>query len=308
MDATVGFITRPAGVPGAGASSTTRNPTGGIVSAQSSTTDYPYTIPLVSLPSDDKLAKADPSRVLEFFRIEAVLRSPRTHAFFSKSTGQQSLLRNYLFDWSVLKGSHHELLWRDEDSNGPYYPMMPIALAGSDGVQDLKDSYRNIKNMDDSSGFYGNEMLTELQGQVSNKKDDEWLYLKIDTTCSWKGIEARIHLLYKDQRKKTGMITTPTILMKRCDSMYQIPYVPRHSPAIRSPKAWLTYLKCYDLRHCTNLSFGEIAKTLFPYPTGRSQQARSKRQTAYDEAERGYKKVARLIKAAEAGQWPPKSV
>ncbi len=269
---------------------------------------FPYKIPAVSVPSEEKLSHADPSRVLEFFRIEAVLRSTRAQTLFSKSNGEASLLREYFFDWSVLKSSHHELLWRGEESNGPYYPMMPIALSGSDGVEDLKDSYRNIKSMDDWAGFYSKEMLIELQGQVSNENDDEWLYVKIDSTCNWKGIETRIRQLYKDQRKKTGKITTPTILMRRCDTMYQIPHVPKHSPVIRSPKAWLTYFQCYDLRICTHMSFGEIAKKLFPYPTGRSQQARSKRQNAYDEAERGYKKVARLIKAAESGQWPPKSV
>jgi hypothetical protein len=58
---------------------------------------------------------------------------------------------------------------------------------------------------------------------------------------------------------------------------------------------WLHYLKCYDLRTTQGLSYGDVAKQVYGSRTSQT----------YERAEQGFKRVTRLIRAAENRDWPP---
>ena len=53
------------------------------------------------------------------------------------------------------------------------------------------------------------------------------------------------------------------------------------------------------------MSFGAIGKSVYGAPEGRSGLSIKKRQSVYDQAERAYKKVKKLIRHAEKRNWPP---
>lgn len=62
-------------------------------------------------------------------------------------------------------------------------------------------------------------------------------------------------------------------------------------------QTWLNYFRCYDLRVRDKLTFGQIGKIVYP------EEKASK--AYYERAEQGYKRAARMIKAAETNSWPP---
>jgi hypothetical protein len=75
---------------------------------------YPYAILAVKRSDIPTIEKLDAWKVLEFFRIEALLRSRTVQALYKEDEGsdesERKLFKQYGFTWSVLEGSHYHLL------------------------------------------------------------------------------------------------------------------------------------------------------------------------------------------------------
>jgi hypothetical protein len=122
---------------------------------------YPYSISEVICPPDHVIKKIDPWQALEFFRIEALLRSPAVHQLYREaqrhgkttSSGVKKddffLFSLYGISWGILKGEHHLLLRPDPAPfRHPWVPLpanQPEALTRA-GITDVgasvKERYR----------------------------------------------------------------------------------------------------------------------------------------------------------------------
>jgi hypothetical protein len=287
---------------------------------------YPYAIPEVIPPSNEEVARSNPSLVLEFFRIEAILRSEKAHRLYHEDGGEAILVRDYCFDWSVLDGRHHALL--RGDTLCPSYPMQPIALDPAEAcVENIAESFHYVERSERES--YKRLLMTRVE-HASQFGATE-LIVAIKTGYPWTFVERRLREMYEGLRDPYAVLRYAFELphipmpldssfffvlpsgrsplpMPLDDDHYELPIVSPTAPVIREPNAWLKYFQCYDLRHCEGLTFGEIAKRVYTVPTGRSVQQRTRQQSLYDEAERNFKKVGRLIRAAVTRTWPPHSL
>ena len=68
---------------------------------------YPYVIPRVECPPPEIIRKLNPWNVLEFFRIELLLRSRKVMAIYEELgdtiEGSGKLIEAYRFGWYVLR-------------------------------------------------------------------------------------------------------------------------------------------------------------------------------------------------------------
>lgn len=114
---------------------------------------YPYDIPEVKCPSEGILKALHPAQVLEFFRIEALLRSASVHRLYSQcktSSGrmmERPLFSRYGFTWDAIDGAHHVLLWNPDPMfmAPPWFPPIPVGQSDKlsrAGVIDVGASVR----------------------------------------------------------------------------------------------------------------------------------------------------------------------
>ncbi len=257
---------------------------------------YPYSIPPVTCPDDTTLQQLDAKNVLEFFRVEALLRSKPVMQLYQRegrsSKSDRTLqTRPYslYYGWRVLNGKHHHLLVPE--------PSLSLHRAG------IVELWKTLSDWDamkecwkEFNPEFDYEDVFEDPRQDIESDDPRYLYIGIDAAHPPERIIGALRPILKQRHKaaKAQAGRPPS----RIDFISIDPRKPRERPIIRNFKAWFDYLKCYDLRHCEGLSYGEIAKRVYP-PGG---------PKARDRAEKAFIRVQRLIAAAESGNLPPQRI
>ena len=236
---------------------------------------YPFNLDLVVDP--ETIRKLDPWRVLEFFRREALLRSQRIQDLYTRQN-ERTLQREYGLKWKDLLKDRER--WLDPD--------LPMFQA----IWNLKQEVR-----DDP------EILVAVEQQLFEEEDSRYLVIRIDTAVPPQRIlqSLKRQLAYRHKRV-IKEIQEPRLTFEehRCIP----PYHPRKRPPIKDFMTWAQYLDCYDLRITKALSYGEIAKKVYPLsgPKAHDQVEKAK---ARDRAEKAVVRVQNLIRAAERNNWPP---
>lgn len=230
--------------------------------------EYPYEIPGAQV---DKaiLKKVDPWSALEFLRVEALLRSEEVQRLYRKNATGRLLYKRYRIIWDMLNGFHHHLL-------------SPATMEDK-GIADM-DKWK--------------ELSTGARRLLNPIRDDPARFIHLQLDCAVPPatlVKTLMPLLTERHRHITVGFTAYGLARRH----------PKKRPPILDVAAWLNYLKCYDLRQCAGLTFGQIAEQVFGATVGRGEASRRKRRTRYDQAERGYKAIKRLIKAAVENRWPP---
>jgi hypothetical protein len=146
-------------------------------------------------------------------------------------------------------------------------------------------------------------MTTEQSNleQAILNKDPRYLWVRIDAayppTRILKALKKEL-----EKRHKTLNVISPelghTVLVSSPSEIWG-DFQPRHpskKPPLLSIKTWIDYFRCYDLRRCKALSYGQIAHKVY----GDSKNK-------YEVAEKAVKRVGKLIEYAESNNWPPPS-
>jgi hypothetical protein len=231
----------------------------------------------------------------------------------------QNELRNrfQLRGWEVLKGAHHSLLDPNDDCVRVKRMYIPDFYVGP-GIVDLRGMMKAgpdvarvylsfFYNLDDEAPRATLFSIDPARPPEATIKDLR-PYL------------AKLHKPYRDKRKLDNLFLTrtmkwtsntestttlATILLPMDRLLIDMNRPGQHAPYQtykNSPikgyagiKRWLDYFKCYDLRRCEALSFGEIAKRVYGQRDAKT----------YERAEQGFKRARTLIRAAEANNWPP---
>ncbi len=275
-------------------------------------TSYPYTIPPLPTFFPQALSHHGSWNALEFFRIEALLRSKkvmevyrRTYKKYTKTnrTIDALFLDFAVMDgWNVLNGSHHKLI-----------SIEPIGIhhlfyTPDCGIRDL----RWVIAGRPKTIFEPNDYLVHwLKGSNDKFLAERYLTLRIDTAHPPDRIlkALKIELERRHKTEKNVSISKPEVKimyqrnaegrkLKNYGFSIRGCYHPTKKSPIRKIQTWLDYFTCYDLRHCQNLTFGDIAKKVYP-PGGPKNR---------DRAEIAFRRIVKLIKAAETNHWPPPSM
>jgi len=280
---------------------------------------YPYQIPPVEIFDPTTEGDLEQWEVLEFFRIEALLRSAEVMTLYQKKPPNpcpdstllsDSLWMNFAvpFGWNVLEGFHHlSLIPGGMDKAGVnVYKEQPNRLSG---ILDLKAWF--LHPPEDLPPDWFTSQPKDRQIDLSPTEDlkktilasgERYLYLRIDTAYPPHTILKAMENLIKPRHKIQGVenpAKLPDLKILSPDEVIRIiPTHPTKKSPIRSIPVWLDYFKCYDLRRCEGLSFGEIAKRIYP-PGGAK---------ARDRAEKAITRVERLIHCAVHRDWPPFSL
>ena len=138
---------------------------------------------------------------------------------------------------------------------------------------------------------------TDLESWLLNRiksQDERWLWLRIDTSYPPHAILKTLEKKLTQRHKKIGPKPQDRIVLIDSDSTYSI-VKPTYESPIRDFKAWIDYFKCYDLRYCDGLTYGQIATRIFG----------KRNAQLYGLAKKACKRARRLIVAAEENDWPP---
>jgi len=281
---------------------------------------YPYQIPPVEIFDPTTEGDLEQWEVLEFFRIEALLRSAEVMTLYQKKPPNpcpdstllsDSLWMNFAvpFGWNVLEGFHHlSLIPGGMDKAGVnVYKEQPNRLSG---ILDLKSWF--LHPPEDLPPDWFTSQPKDMQIDLSPTGDlkktilasgERYLYLRIDTAYPPTTILKAIGDLIKP-RHATPKIPypekTPDLVVLSPDTIIRpIPTHPTKKSPIQDIPVWLKYFKCYDLHQCEGLSFGVIAKSVYP-----TEEAKNK-VNAQDHAKKAFRRVKDLINNAVHGPWPP---
>ena len=264
---------------------------------------YPYDLPLVEkLRRNDAsfFKQTDPWDALEFFRVEALLRSSKFQKMYA--TGSRvDLLWKYGgqdFYRCISDGIHERFL----------KPHKPIYLRSfgeiGRGVTDLSGEVRSdlnrIRQIEWASSAIkeiGKERLRKWETKkwvtrfvkeiLSSKR---YAFLKIDNALPVESIIKVIRPYLHERQKKHKQEIQNDVL---ASGYWQ--EVNPSNPPITNIKAWLDYFACYDVKIYTGISFGLIARKIY-----RNVEHRERAEKAFD-------RVSRLIHYAEENHWPPPS-
>lgn len=250
---------------------------------------YPFKIPKIHRPPPELLNQLDPWAILEFFRVEALLRSKKIHQIYRDGWGPLIMEETYGFCFEevlVEYPGHHTLI----DS----FPVF---------VPPLSPSYSPIRDIT-------KELRKEvvLQDWFPLRKRIYSVYRHFRLDCRYppetiiKHLRPLLKLAYQEslglpENQDSSQDFVPPQQKDPSDDFV----IPEHSfkkPPINNGNffLWLDYLKCFDLRECNALSFGKIAQRVF-------DQSGNK---AYRRAEQAHRRVTKLISDAEQNIWPPK--
>ncbi len=285
---------------------------------------YLYKLPPPPSIEAAPLKKMDPWLMLEFIRVEALLRSETLQDLYlnrvirppgrsSGSTRSQrqrektkeyktEIFRRYGILWNVLKGAHHAWLKPGRKEYWMPRPLRPRheawRLWKKTGVLDLRELARDWTNR------RSERVESAWFEWFSGKAPDRILLLQLDAgfppETIIKGLRPLLRASHRTAKEQDLIFWVPaaTVSGKKRTSEYRRPWSAYKNPPVRDLQTWLNYFKCYDLRTCQSLQYGEIAKTVF---------GRSGRQ-ARDRAEKAVTRAAALIKDAERNRWPPSSI
>lgn len=237
---------------------------------------YPFIIPEVHCPPPETLEKLAPWGILEFFRVEALLRSKKIHQIYRRRKREAVDFKimgpKYGFDFDEVldEARHHNLIGYLNVVEDPLSPILDIT-SDIKKKKDLKDAYT-------------------LKLWIS----PQYKYFRLDCRNPPETIIKRL----KPLLKKAHQDSLALPLKRDVGGGQGLAYHPYKKPPIHNGNLslWLQYLNCYDLRECEALSFGIIAKRIFDQSGTR----------AYKRVQRIHGRVTELIVAAEQNIWPPK--
>ncbi len=279
----------------------------------------PYDIPPAPQLDPETLKKLDLWNALEFFRVEALLRSKSVWTLYQQASRRKSksvcpverrgrwkllsshvykrkgesastvlrllcdeTLRTHVFiddGWLVLWGAHHRYLRPDPYLNPPQRSRFDI----SDGILDLSALARA-----------GKLDLRTLSHNLQ-KEQKLFLYLRINCAVAPEPSLNVIRSLLQDKhRAVTVHVGKPNI--DPCTGMHTFPFHPRKDPPITEVRAWLKYLQCYDLRHRDGLTDDAIATKVYGNEESGGAEVNAKQAV---------RRFTLLIAAAEKNAWPP---
>lgn len=279
-------------------------------------TPYLYRIPPAPQLDSETLRGLDLWNALEFFRIEALLRSESVqnlyqlvsqhnhskpcpadrlkrwkllcrHVFKRKGETRAKVLslladptlRDYLFiddGWLVLWGAHHRYLRPD-----PW----------------LKHSVRHRAEISD--GILDLSILAQ-EGKLDEKallrylRQEQQMYFFPRITCAITpeaNVKALRRVLQQRHQALTINIGKPNIDPETGEHTF--PWHPRKNPPIKDYLAWAKYFLCYDLRK-SGLKHEEVSIRIYRNDIN-----------AFDKTRLAIKRVENLIRAAEQNDWPP---
>lgn len=250
----------------------------------------------------------NPWDIQEFFRIEALLRSPNVMALYKtidpaaiNSWTEDSLDVAYMIHvstrWRVLWGGHHWLVGRGAGIVGE---LTGIVGEGGGGITNLKKEFEfNRAN----SGTGPKERWLKYFGDALRADNPTFLYLQINAKDPKQKLLMTIAKMIDQQKKEIKKMPVASEWfrsqhkenLKPGDRRY---YQWRKTKTVIKfdIQTWIDYFRCYDLRQCKGKTFGQIAGTVY----GDSK-------TKYDAAEKAVKRVRILIWYAETNNWPPPS-
>lgn len=292
------------------------------------TDNYSYEIAAIPSLSPDIIKRLDPWAVLEFFRIEALLRSEKIrvlyHKFMTsftekkfkgllkdlKSSSPTRNLKYFMEDalfvnyrvaggFTVIEGTHHALYLNPESE---YLGEFVGLACPNPEVVDLEKFYKA------EQGFRGQDFQTgkSLEDMIL-EKSPRYLWVRLDAASPPGRILAELKKELSQRHKQVKNIpplgSSPDVLVGKWGILVRHYTHPRKQSPIRDFTTWVQYFRCYDLRQFKKLEYGPIAKEV--YLTPESQDDSKKRAQARDRAEKAYFRVKRLIKAAEQDDWPP---
>ena len=267
----------------------------------------PYKIPPVTCPSDQDLQRLDSWRTLEFFRIEALLRSERIWALWKRARGSvvelakkfrsgegtlQELLQkdrlmseyHVFFGWNAIFGYHHQ--WLSPDYGPP------------------PERYYGISHVKDLLNHPSTPITTEAFRRIVEGSEPRFMWLAIETIFPPNTI---LRWLRKEltarHRQNVAANRRPSVSVWKDHLYADSPHDPRRKAPIRDVRTWLDYFKCYDLRHAEGLEYGPIAERVY----GTKDRARE-RAKQRDRAETAVARAQQLIEAAETNNWPPPKI
>lgn len=238
---------------------------------------YPFEIiqyPPAYISGIPSIGKIGSWTVLEVFRIEALRRCQTVHRLFKQNVSHWVIFDKYGVTWpTILEGKLTDLIFIKGNFNGET----------GDGITSLAWKLKDVEQDE----F---DLLIRLMLKPSTRN----LYIEIDLTVPPHRIIQSLLPYLKMQHKDLVIETKCNLREKRDPSwVYHPPFHSRKQSPIRNVQSWLTYLRCYDLHRCSQLSPGQISKYL--YGTTRKE----------DNVDKAIKRVKRLIEYAENNDWPP---
>jgi len=262
------------------------------------TKTYPYNIPPSFCPPPDVLKKADPWYVLEFLRIEALLRSDDVCQLYKDTFAQWNdenqfsdtmfIEHGVFWGWHILDAAHHAYL-------------VPAAMEELDrlsgrlhddaGISDLQAFFRNRIKM----GFPFKEDAVMVCERMVND-DPRYIWIRIDAAQAPHSVLAALEEKLKRLHKTVEIpVRQATIGILKESRFVEVPHHPRKPPPIRDLPSWLKYFMCYDLRTINGLTYGQIAQRVY----------QTKGKNASDQVRKAVARVDQLISYATSGPWPP---
>lgn len=263
----------------------------------------PYRLPNWPNATQDVLDQVNPWALLEFFKVEALLRAPKIQRHFKQSKKKPKNILSFFFEYPNRKWGkeipHHKLL---DPHFFPKEPPRPWRFIDDD---EIKKSRVNLLPDDLKEAYLFHESQREkIQPTISLRLD-----LRYPPGTILKALEPFLKIFHegwKEQIRKNEMwfirARKPPIKISYDGPwMYQgiLPSHPdaskRKSPiTVKNFHRWIDCLRCYDLR-VQGWTFPKIAETLW----GKSEAEGRIAQKAFDAAKK-------LIAQAEVNQWPPK--
>ncbi len=288
-------------------------------------TKYPYDIPP---PPLNQIAKKFNRRelwnALEFFRIEALLRSKKVWTLFRKAPRRRRKAKpevKSVHQWIVLFGQNKFKLRGNSSSIVPeqiWDKTLRNRFALGDGWAILVGSHhrhlklnrtlipvQNEKATEHSSihlsdGILDLSALARRHNSSFNReglKEDQkrFLYLRIDCAVAPENTVKVLRRLLQDRHKDVTLpMEKPSVDPNTWEQT--IPFHPRKNPPIDKVHIWLKYLQCYDLRHRDGLTYGAIGTQVYGNDESGDSELHA-RQAVY--------RFTLLIAAAEKNAWPP---
>jgi len=268
---------------------------------------FPYDLPLIqkfrSLGASHFREHAYPL-ALEFFRIEALLRSETImNKYENDPTCEEECPLDFQYDvefgWKILQGAHAILLLQDDKPHAYLAQgIWDLSHWASEKEKEITQFFEDQKKQESPLGdewkrfgryvYLSNLLMGKLR-KKENPEDRRELFLEIDLVNKpetiIKGLRPLIKKAHQDlieSRRRSGIYVNSR----------------KKSPPTLQVKTWLDYFRCYDLRQCTEKSFSVIAKEVY-------NDTPIQRKT--DQVQKAVKRVTTLIQNAESNNWPPSS-
>lgn len=292
----------------------------------------PYDIP--PPPKPDQVSKALNRRdlwdALNFFRIEALLRSQLVWNLYRQARGRAS--RRKGDGVPEPKNAQQWVAWYGQNKvklrGNACAKVRPLLrdktlydrFAVVDGWAILLGSHHRYLKLDlgpgvsvtpdpndlKRSSFWISEGIVDLCAvarthnwsvplEELQKEQERFLYLKIDASVPpTANVEQLRTLLKKHHVAATVTVERPTIDPVTGEETF--PFHPRKYPSITDVRAWLKYFQCYDLQYHHSQTIDVIATKVY---------GSKESDSSVDVVNKAVSRVTKLIAAAEKNTWPP---